>query len=117
MQTALDALTKEQLQSVFCRVPGVSELDAKIFARNAFGLLARGLSEEQAEAAKSGFAAHGIEVESVDESTLPPLPPIRHVRRLDCTAAALVIYDPLGKPVSLAWQDILLIATGSVMMA
>ena len=115
MQKDLEAPTAAQLQAAFCGVPGMVAADILVCAKSAFGILAQGLTAEQAEAAKAGFAAQKVDVEAVELGDLPPLPPIRHVHCVDCTAEALVIYDPLGKPVSLAWQHILLIAAGQVM--
>ncbi len=117
MQTDLEAPTAAQLQAAFSAVPGMVAADVLVCAKSAFGILAQGLTAEQAEAAKAGFAAQNVGVEAVELRDLPALPPIRHVRTVDCTAEALVIYDPLGKPVSLAWQHILLIAAGQVMTA
>ena len=117
MQKALEAPTVDQLQTAFRGVPGVAAVDARIFAKNIFGVLAQGLTEQQAAAAKAGFTAQNIEVESVDERAVPPMPPIRHVRRLDCTPEALLIYDPIGRPVPLAWNNIMIVAAGQVVMA
>lgn len=117
LQTGLEQPTVEQLHSAFHRVPGMASVDARVFAKNAFGILAQGLTAEQADAARAGFTAQNIEVESVDERALPAIPPIRHVRRVDCTPDAFVIYDPVGRPVPLAWKDVLIVAAGSVMMS
>jgi hypothetical protein len=114
MQLGLEQPTLEQMQTAF---RGVAAADARILAKNAFGILAQGLTAEEAAAARAGFTTQGVEVESVDERGVPAMPPIRHVRRVDCTPEALLIYDPIGRPVPLAWKDILLIAAGSVVMA
>ena len=117
MQSGLEQPTSEQMQNAFRGVTGMAAVDARVFAKSAFGILAQGLTADQAAAVKAGFTIQNFAVESVDEREVPAMPPIRHVRRMDCTPEALLIYDPVGRPVPLAWKNILLIAAGSVVMA
>ena len=117
MQVGLEQPTSEQMQTAFRGVTGMAAVDARVLGRNAFGVLAQGLTADQAAAVKGGFTMQNFAVECVDEREVPAMPPIRHVRRVDCTPEALLIYDPIGRPVPLAWKNILLIAAGSVVMA
>ena len=114
MQTGMVRPTLEHLKNAFHGVPGLTPADAAIKGRDAFGMLVKELTSEQALGIKAGLAAQGIETETVDQATLPPLPETRHIHRLDCTPEALVIYDPLGRSFPLEWRHVLILAAGKV---
>src|SRR5204863_10184035 len=48
------------------------------------------------------------------ESDLPQLPPAKFVRRMDCLAEALVVYDPIGRAFPVSWAQVMLVAAGKV---
>jgi hypothetical protein len=114
MQKSLEPPTMEQLKLAFCKVPGLTAVDATVLGRDAFGILARSFERGRAEALKSALAAQGVETEVVEDASLPVLPEARLVHRIDCTADALLIYDPLGRSFPLKWENIALIAAGRV---
>src|SRR5580693_8641542 len=114
MQKNLEPPTMEQLKQAFCKVPGLTAVDAAIFSRDAFGILARSFEPERAQALRSALAAQGVETEVVEDASLPVLPEARLVHRIDCTPDALVIYDPLGRSFPLKWENVMLIAAGRV---
>ncbi|HXD01276.1 MAG TPA: hypothetical protein VN048_18200 [Verrucomicrobiae bacterium] len=114
MQKNLEPPTMEQLKQAFCKVPGLTAVDASIFSRDAFGILARSFELERAQALQSALAAQGVETEVVEDGALPVLPEARLVHRIDCTPDALVIYDPLGRSFPLKWENVMLIAAGRV---
>jgi hypothetical protein len=114
MQKGLAPPTAEQLKLAFCKVPGLTAVDATVLGRDAFGVLARSFERERAEALKSALAAEGVETEVVEDGSLPVLPEARLVHRIDCTPDALVIYDPLGRSFPLKWENVMLIAAGRV---
>jgi hypothetical protein len=116
MQKGLEPPRVEQLKAAFRGIPGLTPMDAPIMCKDAFGILVRGFEEGPANQLQAALAAQGVEVEVVDQVALPVLPPMRHVTRVECTPDALTIYDPLGNGFPLAWNNILLIAAGKVMV-
>ena len=106
--------TAEQLREAFRSVPGLTAADAQILRANAFGILVRRFTPENAAKLCATLAAQGYEAEVVDEAALPALPQTRFVQRLDCTAEALLVYDLVGRAVPLAWNDVVMVAAGRV---
>jgi hypothetical protein len=116
MQKNLEPPTMEQLKQAFCQVPGLTAVDAAMQSRDAFGILARSFEPERAQALQSALAAQGVETEVVEDASLPALPDLRIVHRLDSTPDALMICDPLGRSFPLPWKNVILIAAGKVRM-
>jgi hypothetical protein len=114
LQTDLTKPTIEQLQRAIRSVPGLTPADAHILGNDAFGILLKNASEQQAGTLQGALRLEGVETEIVDQSFLPALPEIRFVHRLDCTPEHLLIYDPLGKSFALDWRHIMFIAAGAV---
>jgi hypothetical protein len=112
MQTALEPPSSEQLKSAFQKVPGFTALDVNVLGRDAFGVLVKGLERQRAETMRSTLAAEGVETELVEERVLGELPPPRKLAKLRLTPEALEIDDLLGRPVSLEWNRIGVIAAG-----
>ena len=99
LQTDLNPPGLDQLQRAFRLVPGLTAGDAHILGQDAFGILVKNFSEEQAGALQGALRGEGVETEIVDQSFLPELPPKKIVQRLDCLPEHLLIYDPLGRTV------------------
>jgi hypothetical protein len=116
LQTNLEPPTVEQLKAAFSQVPGLTAMDAFTFGRDALGILSRAMEPDRARALQSAFAAQGVETEVVDDASLPPLPEMRMVHKLDPTPDALMICDPLGRSFPLPWPNVMLIAAGLVRM-
>jgi hypothetical protein len=116
MQKNLEPPTMEQLKQAFCSVPGLTAVDAAMLSRDAFGILARSFEPERAQKLQSALAAQGVETEIVEDASLPALPDLRIVHRLDSTPDALMICDPLGRSFPLPWKNVMLIAAGKVRM-
>ena len=114
LQTDLDKPNVEELRRAARSVPGLTPADAHILGNDAFGILVRGFSEQQAAALQGALRVEGVETELVEQTLLPPLPEIRFVHRLDCTPEHLLIYDPLGKNFPLEWRYVMFVAVGSV---
>ena len=114
LQKSLEPPSLDQLKNAFRGVPGLTAVDAHILGRDAFGVLVKGFALDRATALQSALASQGVVTEVVDDGQLPALPPVRHVNRLDCTPAALMISDPLGRSFPLEWRNILLVAAGKV---
>jgi hypothetical protein len=114
LQKGLEAPPIENMKAAFHGVPGLTPADALMMCQHSTGILARGLDQAQAQQIQAGLAAQGIETEIADQGDLPVLPPMRHVTRVECTADALMIFDPLGNKFPLDWRDIMLVAAGRV---
>jgi hypothetical protein len=117
LQKHLEFPAIEKLQRAFRFVPGLAPADAHTIGADAFGILARDFSPGQAAAMECALRAEGIETEVVDMALLPALPPVKTVHRLDCTPENLVIYDPLNRPIPLAWQHVTMICAGAVVVS
>lgn len=116
LQKTLDIPSVEKIEWALVSVPGFTRIDAQTFANDAYGILVKNISAEQATAFSQALLGQGIETEVVAENELPPLPQTKFVQRLDCTPDALLIYDPLGRSFPLPWQHVMLVAAGCVRM-
>jgi hypothetical protein len=114
LQTDLNTPSVEQLQRAARFVAGLTPADGAILVRDAFGILVKDFSEQQAGALQGSLRVEGVETEVVDQSLLPELPPIKFVHRLECLPEHLMIHDPLGRAFPVEWKNIMLIAAGSV---
>src|SRR6185503_18589726 len=97
LQTDLNPPAIDQLQRAFRSVPGLTASDAFILGKDAFGILVKDLSEEQAGALQGALRIEGIKTEIVDHALLPPLPQTHFVRQMECSPENLLIFDPLGR--------------------
>ena len=114
MQKELLAPSVEHLARAFRSLPNMTALDAQTAAGDAFGILWRGLDVEGASAMQDALMKQGIEVEVVEESDLPVLPPSKVIKQIEFLPAQLSMYDPMGRIFNLPWSDLMLIAAGNV---
>ncbi len=115
VQTELDPTpTREQLRAAFAAVKELTRHDAALAARDAFGVLVEKLPFDSAAAVQQALAAQGVATEVVDQAELVRPPPAKRLRRLDCLAEHLVVYDALGRPRPTPWAQVRVIAAGTV---
>ncbi len=114
LQKTLDIPPVEKIEQALLSVEGFSRMDAHTFANDAYGVLVKNISAEQAGAFSQSLLGQGIENEVVAEHELILLPQTKFVQRLDCKPEGLLISDPLGRTFPLPWQHVMLIAAGSV---
>lgn len=114
MQKELLAPSVEHLARAFRSLPSLTALDAQTAAKDAFGILWRGLDLEGASALQDALMKQGIEVEVVEESELPMLPPAKIIKQIDFLPGQLAMYDPMGRSFTLPWRDLMVIAGGNV---
>jgi hypothetical protein len=114
MQKELLAPSVEQLARAFRSLAKLTALDAQTAANDAFGILWRGLDVEEASALQDGCMKQSIEVEVVEESELPVLPPSKVIKQIEFLPEHLSMYDPMGRIFTLPWSDLMLIAAGNV---
>lgn len=114
LQTDLSPPGHDQLLRAFRAVPGLTPYDASILGNDAFGVLVKNFSAEQAAALHSALRSEEIETEIVEQSLLPEMPPANFVQRLECAPEHLLVFDPLGNSFPLEWRHVFLIAAGAV---
>ena len=114
LQCSLEIPDVEKLKRAFRSVNGLTETDAHTLANDAFGILVNDLSPADAMTLQGALQAEGIETAAVLQTDLPQLPPTKFVHQMDCVPDALLVYDAIGREVLVPWDQILLIAAGSV---
>jgi hypothetical protein len=114
MQKELAAPDCDQLIRAFRILPDLTSLDAQTVAKDAFGVLFKGLDVEAASLIQDALQKEGVQTEVVEESELPVIPPAKLVKQLEILPAHVALYDPMGRVFNLAWKDILIIAAGDL---
>ncbi len=114
LQTSLDVPSTDSLKRAFRRTNFLAPFDAFTIARDAFGILVKRISHENALCLHGALKEEGIETEIVSEQELVRLPAVKFTNRVDCTPASLIIYDPLGRGFPIEWQHIALVSAGNV---
>lgn len=117
LQSNLDVPKVDQLKRAFRSVSCLTDIDAQTMARDAYGILVKGLSAEDAARVQGALKVEGVETTILSDQALPALPPSKQVHRLDCAEAGLTIYDPLGRGFVLEWHHIMMIAAGEVSLS
>lgn len=117
MQNGAKPPTGDQLQNVFAQVPGLTSVDATLMAKDAHGVLMKGLDAETAGLMRKAFADEGVETEVVDESVLMELPTPIQLTRAGFMERGLSIDNMAGRILELAWNDVFLVAAGRVRLA
>lgn len=117
MQKTAVAPAFEQLKRAFGKIPGFTAYDAATYCKEPFGIIVRNFTRPQAEALQAGLKAEGAETEIIEDAQLPAVPPTKVVRKLECPAEALMIYDPYGRKFPVEWSHVTLIAAGNVQKA
>lgn len=89
-------------------------LDAHSFVRDAFGVLVKGLSAEDAARLQAALATEGVKVEIVNEAQWPALPPAKRIVRAACEPGLFVPLDPLGRELRIPGEQIAAVCAGLV---
>lgn len=116
LQTSLEVPNGEAVRRAFTRVSFLTTADAAIVLRDAFGILFRNLSYEDAMVVHEALAVEGVAVDVVENHQLPELPPTKFVKRIELRPTELIIYDPLGRKFGLEWGHVALVSAGLVPM-
>src|ERR1041385_762383 len=114
MQRELVPPALEQLKRAFSIWPALTDLDAQTAAKDAYGILLRGLEVEQASALQDALLKEKIETAVVEESELPIIPPAKHAKQMEFFSSHLLLHDPLGRNFNVPWNEIMFIAAGNV---
>jgi hypothetical protein len=104
----------DALRQAFRAVPWLNDLDAMNMTGDGYGIIVEDLSLDQAQEIGNALENVGIHNRVMNQDDLPALAAAKQVRRLDCLPENLVIYDPLGRPVNVPWEEVRLLAAGLV---
>ncbi|MBM3848304.1 MAG: hypothetical protein FJ405_18705 [Verrucomicrobia bacterium] len=116
VQETLERPSVEALQRAFQMSKIFTSYDAHILSKDAFGILARRLTREQAMQLTHDLARAGITgVRPVEERALPQTPPAKILNKLECHPDCLRIFDAIGRPIDVAWGHLWLVTSGQVM--
>lgn len=114
LQQELLTPTVEQLKRAFSVWPALTEIDAQTAAHDAFGIVLKGLEQEQAVLLQEALRRESVETAVVKESDLPVIPAAKVVKQIEFMPAQLSMYDPMKRHFAVPWTDILLMAAGNV---
>ena len=89
LQRSLEVPDVEKLKRAFRSVRCLAESDAHTLAEDAFGILVKNLSANDAMTLQGALQAEGVESAVVLQTDLPQLPPIKFVHQMDCLPEAL----------------------------
>jgi hypothetical protein len=104
----------DQMRRAFRSFSNLTDADAVRLAANAQGILLRHLGADEARAFHRALLAEGVAAAMVAEQDLDLLPASKSLHRLSLTEQALEVYDLRGQAKPIAWDDIALVAAGSV---
>ena len=113
-QKDLTPPTTEQLKRAFRLVKSLTDADATKLANDAYGILIKNLTADDAGLLQRTLAAEGVATEVVESGRFPKLVEPKFVRRAELTPEALILQDPLGRPLPVPWTHLVLIAAGRV---
>jgi len=104
----------DQLKRAFKSLKSFTEADVVKLAREACGILVKNISLAEGSSLQRALQGEGVPTELVEAKLLPSLPAAKFVRRMDFQTHALLVYDPIGRPVPVPWQHLLLLSAGAV---
>jgi hypothetical protein len=114
LQTDLSSPSAEQLKRAFRSFSNLTDADAVRLAVGSHGILMRHENRDAARAFQSALQAEGVATALVAEDDLPNLPEARALHRLELSSEALKVFDLLGRPTSIPWTEVSLLAAGAV---
>jgi len=114
LQTELSSPTAEQLKRAFRSFSNLTDADAVRLAVGSHGILMRHENRDAAHAFQIALQAEGVATALVAEDDLPNLPEARALHRLELSSEALKVFDLLGRPTSIPWAEVALLAAGAV---
>ena len=104
----------DQIRRAFSSFSHLTDADAIRLAANAEGILMRQLSSDEARAFHRALNAEGVDAAFVAEDNLPALPKKVALHRIELAEADLVVFDQIGRPERFLWDQVSLIALGSL---
>lgn len=114
LQAQLDSPAADRLKRAFKTFSHLTDADAVRLAVTARGILMRQIGYDAAHAFQLALEAEGIGAAVVAEADLPKLPEGRLLQRLELSAQAFTFYDVLGRPTTIEWDRVALVAAAAV---
>ena len=114
LQKDVSSPTAEQLKRAFRSFSNLTDADAVRLAVGAHGILMRHENYDAARALHLALQAEGVSTALVSEDDLPKLPEAKALHRLELSPRALVVFDLLGRPASIPWPEVALLAAAAV---
>lgn len=108
------APSADQLKRAFKLVKGLTEADATKLANDAYGVLIKNLAQPDALKLQAALASEGVATEVVETARFPKLVDAKFIKRAEMKPDALALLDPIGRPLAVPWEHIVLIAAGCV---
>jgi len=116
LQTSLEqSIDRETLEEAIMATEGLAKPDCARLQKELFGIVTRGLSQDDALALQAALQARNIATEVVDESVLPVLPLPRRVRALKFVETGIGLVDLYDHETSYEWQHIVFAAGGGLL--
>jgi len=116
LQKSLEIPPVSALRKAFKTVRCLTDVDAHTLANDAYGILVKNLSAEDASTLHLALKSQGVETEILPDPLLPKVPSTKFVKRVECGDDALLIFDPLGRKFPVVWGHVMLIALGNVLV-
>jgi hypothetical protein len=114
LQTQHSLIPAQVLAKAFTRIERLTDNDAAVIAREAMGIILEDLTKQEAQKIQASLVSQGIESEVVDRNDLYSLPAPKKLKRCDPLAEHLVLYDALGRPKTVGWEHLVVVAAGPV---
>ncbi len=115
LQSRLEIPDVDALKRAFKGVGDMAPSDAPHVAADAFGILLKQLTLENALALQASLGREGIATEVVDHAELGELPEAKRVRRIAARDEGLVVCDPLDRELVLPWESFRIVSCGLVL--
>jgi hypothetical protein len=116
LQTSLEqSIDRETLEEAIMATEGLAKPDCAQLQKELFGIIAAGLSQDDALALQAALQARNVPTEAVDASVLPVLPLPRRVQALKFVETGIVLVDLYDRETSYEWQHTVFAAGGGLL--
>ena len=105
--------TPDQVKRAFRAFNHLTDADAVRIAMGTRGILMRQLRQDNARALQLALQAEGVNATIIAERDLPKLPEALSLHRLEIWPQSLTVYDPMNRPIPVAWENIAFVAAGA----
>lgn len=106
--------TRQELEEITVGVPGISRVDAAAMANDWFGIVAKGLHEEDARAFQSNLRGKGIASEVVADFDIPALHPDFRCQRIDLDGDSITLTTAMNRRQVRGRAELVFVAAGFV---
>ena len=114
-QNDLEKPDVDILTDAFRTVPSLTDTDAAILARDAYGVLVEGISQQDAQILQNALRARNIVDTAVEQNEVPRLPGPKALRKAECRPDAFVLIDLYDRQHPVPWSSVRLVTAGSMM--